>query len=115
MLEKLAGEYSLDNASKWADTLTTEIKSGDYSSDAASWIDGISLDDVEGTAMSWATDGNSYVCSYVLNKGESYVEDNDLGGTYYQNAIPIFSEQIAKGGYRLAAWLNLIVTGSTGM
>jgi hypothetical protein len=63
----------------------------------------------------------------------SYTEGSDLcKGTYFANAIPVVSvffivaslvdaerhdrqinEQIAKQGYRLAAWLNEIFDGST--
>ena len=115
MLEKLVGGYSLDDAQSWAQNLTNEIKSGDYKSDAPGWIEGMSLDDVQGSAMTWATDANKFVCSAVLKGGESAVEKGDLGGAYYEANIPIFTEQIAKGGYRLAAWLNLIATGDTGL
>lgn len=113
MPEKLVGGYALSDAKDWATNLTTEIKSGSYSGSKASWIDGIDVDDAKGSALAWAVDGNSFVCSTVLKGGESAVKKGDLGGDYYQAAIPVFSEQIAKGGYRLAAWLNLIATGKT--
>lgn len=115
MLEKLVGGGTITDAHSWATKLTTEIKSGDYSSQKSSWIQGSSLSDVQGSALTWASDANKFVCSTALKGGESAVEKGDLGGDYYEAAIPIFTEQIAKGGYRLAAWLNLIATGSTGL
>ena len=115
MLEKLVGGYALSDAQDWAQNLTDEIQSGSYQSQASGWISGLDLSDAQGTALTFAQDANTFVCSYVLKGGESAVEGKDLGGDYYESAIPIFTQQIAKGGYRLAAWLNLIVTGSTGM
>lgn len=65
--------------------------------------------------MTWVQEANSFVCSTVLKDGVSYLEGTDLSGAYYDAALPVFEEQIARAGYRLAAWLNLIATGSTGL
>ena len=113
MLEKLVGGGTISDAQTWATTLTNEIQSGNYSSQKFSWTSGISLSDVKTGAMTWATDANKFVCNPVLAGGDSAVENGDLGGDYYKAAVPIFSEQFAKGGYRLAAWLELLATGST--
>lgn len=48
-----------------------------------------------------------------MPNGISAVENTDLSGSYYNSAIPVIELQIAKAGYRLAAWLDLIATGST--
>lgn len=37
-----------------------------------------------------------------------------MDGDYYTGATPIIQQQIAKGGVRLAAWLNVIFAGKTG-
>lgn len=115
MITKLTGGTSLSTAKTWATTLTKQIKTGSYSSSTSSWIDGINIKDPVTTTMKWATEANAYVCSDVLAQGESYVENNDLSGDYYESAVPIIEIQIARAGYRLAAWLNLIATGSTGL
>jgi len=86
--------------------------------------------------MSWASDSNAFVCTEVMPSGVSAVEDTDLSGTYYTKVLPTIKLQIAKAGYRLvcpwlwgdrvlehvanhydrlAAWLNLIATGETGL
>jgi hypothetical protein len=62
-------------------------------------------------AMAWATDANAFVCSYVLNPDPT---GQELSGAYYTGAAPIVEQQLAKGGIRLAAYLNTIVTGSPG-
>ena len=113
MLEKLVGGYALTDAREWATNLTNEINDGEYKDDAPSWIDGVDLDDAQGTALRFAQDANAFVCSTVLVGGEDAVENVDLGGDYYEAAVPIFTQQIAKGGYRLANWLNLIAAAST--
>lgn len=108
MPEKLRGGYSLADAQDWANDLVTEIDSGSYSSQKSSWISGLSISDAKGTAMSWATDANKYVCTKVMPKGATALESGDLYPTYYNGVIDTVSLQIAKGGYRLAKWLDAI-------
>lgn len=87
MPETLVGGYSLSDALSWATNLTKEINSGDYASVAASWIDGDDVDEALDTAMSWASDANSYVCTVVMPDGAEALEEMDD---------------------RLGNWLNLI-------
>ncbi|KAF2811258.1 uncharacterized protein BDZ99DRAFT_385627 [Mytilinidion resinicola] len=115
MPEKFIGGYSLADASSWAKNLTARIKTGDYKSDASGWLHGISLDDPVSSSMAWATESNAYVCSTVLTGGVDAVEGKELDGGYYDAATPVIEVQIARAGYRLAAWLNLIATGETGL
>ncbi|OCL12051.1 nuclease S1 [Glonium stellatum] len=115
MLEKLVGGYTLTYASSWAANLTKEIKSGTYKSQKDSWLSGIDLSDPITTSMGWATDSNAFVCSTVFKGGVSAVSGMELDGSYYSTAVPVIELQIAKAGYRLAAWLNLIATGSPGL
>lgn len=113
MPEKLRGGYALSDAQKWANELTTAIKTGQYKSAKAGWLTGTNIKDAKASAMVWAQDANKFVCDPVLKGGESAVENGDLGGAYYNAAVPVFTVQIAKAGYRLAAWMNLLATGST--
>lgn len=115
MPEKRAGGSTLAVAKTYATTLTTAIKTGAYASTKASWLTGMTLSDPQASALVWAAGANAHVCDSVLAKGLTYVEDTDLSGAYYTAALPVFEEQIARAGYRLAAWLNLVVTGSTGL
>lgn len=112
MPEKRAGGSTIAVAQTYATTLTKAIQSGAYASVASSWIKGIDVSDPVTTTMVWVTEANAHVCDTVLAKGLSYVEGTDLSGAYYTTALPVFEEQIAKAGYRLGAWLNLIATGS---
>lgn len=50
-----------------------------------------------------------------MPNGYEVLETGDLSTTYYKSAISTIDLQLAKAGYRLAAWLNLIVTGGTGL
>jgi hypothetical protein len=138
------GGSTISTAKTWATTLTEAIKTGTYSSSASGWLDGIDITDPVTTAMSWAQDSNAFVCTTVIPNGVSAVENVDLSGDYYTSAMPVIEEQIAKAGYRyvllyifpslrvqfvrdkgikkkysdcnrLAAWLNLIATGETGL
>ncbi|KAF8307740.1 nuclease Le1 [Clavulina sp. PMI_390] len=124
----------------YASDLIDRIKIGSYSSEAESWINctnptlpqgrdiefkeppqlllsephrglpllaSASTTDLE-CPLEWAKDSNTYMCSTVLS---GYTASN-LGTAYYQKNAPIVDLQIAKSGYRLAAWLNSIFEGS---
>lgn len=112
MPEADAGGYSLTIAKSWASTLTTRIKSGEYASNATAWLDGLDVTDPITSAMTWASDANSYVCSTVLAPGLTYLKDTDLSGDYYDTCKPVFEELIARAGYRLAAWLDAIASNA---
>lgn len=113
MPEELVGGYTLSDAKVWAAYLTTEIKTGKWESSKDSWVHGLDISDAKGSAMLWATDANKYVCSHVIPNGQSAVRSGDLYPTYYNSATPIIELQIAKGGYRLAHWLNAIAAGQS--
>ena len=75
---------------------------------------GLTLNSPVTTATGWASEANKYVCSTVMPQGVAATETGDLDGAYYKSAIPVVQQQVAAAGYRLAAWLNLIATGTTG-
>ena len=100
MPEKLVGGYSLADAQNWASTLSDAIKTGEYQSQAAGWLDGIDINDPISSAMVWATEANTYVCSTVMPNGQEALEGQELDGDYYTAAIPVIQLQIAKAGYR---------------
>ncbi|KAF3385075.1 hypothetical protein F1880_001861 [Penicillium rolfsii] len=108
MPQKLVGGSSLTYAQTWANTLISEIESGSYKSQAASWIAGDTISDPITSATRWASDANAYVCTVVMPNGASALQTGDLYPTYYDSAIGTIELQIAKGGYRLGNWLNMI-------
>ena len=108
MPEELRGGYSLAYAKAWAANLTAEINKGAYQKTRKTWIQKLDITDAKGTALAWAQDANAYVCSVVLPNGAAPLEAVDLYPEYYNSAIPTIELQIAKAGYRLAAWLDAI-------
>ena len=112
MPEELVGGYALSDAQRWAANLTAEIQNGTLASQAASWLKGLDISDPKGSAMLWARDANAYVCTVVMPDGASPLESGDLYPDYYDGAIDTVELQIAKGGYRLAAWLDALAAGS---
>ncbi|KAJ7102375.1 S1/P1 nuclease-domain-containing protein [Mycena belliarum] len=109
MPEMLVGGSSLADARSWAASLITEIDSGTFKSAKASWIAGDNTGDVVTTATRWATDANAFVCSVVMPNGAAALTAaKDLFPTYYDSVIGTIELQIAKGGFRLANWLNMI-------
>ncbi|KAK0119733.1 hypothetical protein ONS95_011168 [Cadophora gregata] len=109
--ERLVGGYGLPLAQEWAKNLSLAITENEYRSLASSWLDGIDLADPVTTSLAWAEETNKFVCTAVLPAGTEGVQDKELNGTYYEIAAPIVKMQVAKAGYRLAKWLDLIAQG----
>jgi hypothetical protein len=50
----------------------------------------------------------------VMPEGPEAIRNQELGSDYYDAAAPVVEVQIARAGYRLAAWLDLIVSSIHG-
>jgi S1/P1 Nuclease len=107
--EKLAGGLKSE---EWAQKITQAITSDDFG-DATAWTTNISAEDAEGTALSWASDANDYVCTDVLLDGVDAVETGDLSGAYFDAHGELARLQIAKAGYRLTKYLDLVAGSSS--
>ncbi|KAH9938884.1 nuclease Le1 [Epithele typhae] len=60
--------------------------------------------------LAWAAESNAFDCTVVFN----FTTGEDLcSGAYFNAAIPVIDLQLAKQGFRLAAWLNVLFDGST--
>ncbi|KAI0742212.1 nuclease Le1 [Daedaleopsis nitida] len=127
-------QYALD--------LVAQIQTGSFKSEAASWIACSSPTEpltarsgsAEGSLLErelknlvrevqaadaitplacplvWASEANAFDCSVVFD----FTTGEDLcSGTYFANAIPVIDLQLAKQGFRLAAWLNVLFDGAT--
>ena len=70
------------------------------------------LEDAQTCALLWAGDANKFVCEYVLKDDVEGVEGVDLAGEYYEGAVPVIDQMIAKAGRRLGAWLNALAAES---
>ena len=99
---------SLADAKSWAADLTSDIKTGKYKACAQTWIQGDDIADAKRSALAWARDTNLYVCSSVFPDSVEAVSTVDLGGDYFEQAAETVQIQIAKGGYRLAHWLDAL-------
>ena len=89
--------------------LTAKINSG-FWPNSTHWLDSTDLRRVEECALVWATESNAFICGFVLKEP---VERRELNGTYFDGAKPIIEEQIAKGGVRLAAWINKLAEAAS--
>ncbi|KAF2743079.1 hypothetical protein M011DRAFT_471622 [Sporormia fimetaria CBS 119925] len=107
--QQAEGNFTMENSERWATELTREIKFGKYKKEAKSWDKGINVNKPIDSAMTWARDANRYVCETVMPEGGDVLFNKELNGTYYENAIPVVKKQIAKAGFRLAAWLDAVV------
>ncbi|KAJ4471713.1 S1/P1 nuclease [Lentinula edodes] len=132
IINKLLDDNYDGSVIQWVNSLTERIQTGEYQTSASNWIvcepgsnfhwESVnaqtvlepSLDDTMNCPLVWAKESNAYDCSFVWTY-DSYEDlcsdDND----YYSGAVPIIEMQIAKQGYRLAAWLNVLFDGKTNL
>ncbi|KAG8921478.1 hypothetical protein FRC01_000229 [Tulasnella sp. 417] len=103
IITELAGSDSPANRDAWTETIVEEINNGSYKDLVPEWLSCTDVNDALNCALQWAIDSNSFICSYVLQTDPA---GKELSGTYYRGAAPIVQQQIAKGGVRLATWLN---------
>ncbi|KAF8167864.1 nuclease Le1 [Crassisporium funariophilum] len=132
MITKLLAANYGSSVTTWANSLATRIQTGNFKSSAASWISCSSTtspvkrsieDDIArilnrraitplACPLVWAQDANTFDCSFVFKFSAS----QDLcTSSYFTGAVPIIETQIAKQGYRLAAWLNVLFDGATNL
>lgn len=98
-----------EDAMKWAEQLSeAATRAGNTTSDECT-----DIQDAEGCAVAWATEANTYVCSYVLKDGVVGVQGKDLAGEYYDGAVPIIDQLVGKAGVRLAGWMNALAAAGT--
>lgn len=103
MVEKDAGGNSASVITAFSNKLITAIDSGAYSPQKASWVSCNNIKTASTCALQWAADANKINCQYVLKVDET---NKELSGSYYTGAKPYIELQLAKGGYRLGAWVN---------
>ncbi len=88
------------DAMKWAEQLSaTAIRAGNSTADECT-----DITNAERCALEWATEANTYVCSYVLKDDVVGVEGKNLAGEYYDGAVPIIDHLVGKAGLRLGQW-----------
>ena len=109
MVEQDAGGYSASVITAFSNKLITAINSGAYSSQKASWISCANIKTASNCALAWAQDANAINCQYVLKVDET---NQELSGSYYAGAVPYIELQLAKGGYRLGAWINALAAAA---
>lgn len=51
-------------ALEWAGELTGKIEGGEFAAEREKWLVGLDFEDMIGTALGWAREGNAYVCSH---------------------------------------------------
>jgi S1/P1 Nuclease len=105
-LAKKRGDNYMVAAKKWAKKLHDAPTTGDEGHESALTCD--DLNDAQDCALIWANDSNKFICSYVLKDDIDGVTGVDLGGDYYEGAIPIVEQLITRAGKRLAAWMKAL-------
>lgn len=114
--EKHQGGSAVRHAVGWADDLHSEIEDGKYAKKRERWGACVDPAKAEECALIWATESNKWMCDYVLPATyPAGFEGQELSGDYFHGAVPIVDELVAKAGWRLAGYLNMIVTGETGL
>ncbi|RFU75815.1 nuclease s1 precursor [Trichoderma arundinaceum] len=116
-------------AFQWAKELAREINDGKFAAKKQKWLEKFDPTDPIGTAMAWSNEANDYVCThgeipqflswtippaYVISNAvfppgldPKNIEGKNLTDNgYYDKAAPIVEEQVARAGFRMAAWLD---------
>ncbi len=95
-------------ASDWADKLV--------SLNAANGVDASAecadISNPSACSLAWARESNTWVCKFAMAKSVDYLEKTDLSKDYYEGAVPVVEELIAKAGARLGGWLNALAAGA---
>ena len=110
--------YDKDLSFGWARDLKKKIEKHSivFGSDC------VDIYDSQKCALVWASQANKFVCSYVLKDvGYSTGPDGcdtcckwewqgpaDVSKEYYEGAVPIVEQQVAKAGWRLGQWINAL-------
>ncbi|KAF3133237.1 hypothetical protein TWF569_010681 [Orbilia oligospora] len=117
ILESHRGKPTERGIISFTNDLQSRIESGEYKSEASlsNWGKCLNTSRAEECALVWAGGANRWVCEYVLKDGEEGVEGQELGGEYADGAVGIIEKSIAQAGYRLAGWMNMLVTGRDGL
>ncbi|KAH8834847.1 S1/P1 nuclease [Flagelloscypha sp. PMI_526] len=102
IITKILADYD-NGVTGWVTDLVARIKTGEYKSEKASWVACSSPNPADGCILEWAEDTNAGNCDVVFTYEDG---DNLCSGSYYDDAKTLIELQIAKEGYRLAAWLN---------
>ncbi|KAG8996182.1 hypothetical protein FRB94_008514 [Tulasnella sp. JGI-2019a] len=112
-IQDFFGNYTIEKAQMWAQRISREINrdGGIYHEKPEKWAFCQNLNHPTACALEWSTETNRLNCEFVYAKDPTNEELND---GFYPDWIFVIEKQVARGGVRLAAWLNLIFTGSTG-
>ncbi|KAI3595802.1 s1 p1 nuclease [Moniliophthora roreri] len=112
LVNKLLSNNYGNSVTRWVNALVTRIKSGAYRSQAASWIP---CSSTTATARDVDTDIKADIDALLnphpLTKRAITPLACPLVWAKESNAL----DCIAKQGYRLAAWLNVLFDGTTGV
>ncbi|KAG6039451.1 hypothetical protein E4U41_002536 [Claviceps citrina] len=96
------------SAEQWAKQLAGEIEHGQFAAQREAWLKDLNFRDATETAMAWSREANALVCTHVLPEGAAAIENQELGGDYFEKAGPVVEVQVARAGLRMAAWLDKI-------
>ncbi|KAL3954872.1 hypothetical protein ACCO45_010435 [Purpureocillium lilacinum] len=104
-------------AQRWANQLAVEITDGKFTEEKEAWLKDLDFDKPIDTAMAWSREANALVCTHDVAdmplskccpKGLEAIVGKELGGEYFTKAGPVIEKQVARAGFRMAAWLDII-------
>lgn len=120
--ETHVGGKTFREAVKWTNDLNDELTEGKFKEKKLDWAHGclakIGKVDSERAfecALSWADEVNKVVCSNVFDQAPANMFGRELGHEYFETNRWLVEELVAKAGWRLGIFLNLLVTGRTGI
>ena len=103
---KRGSDNYLVAAKKWAKKLHEAAETVGVNAAVAAGCD--DLGDAQDCAVLWASDSNKFICSYVLKDNVDGVTGVDLGGDYFEGAVPVVEQLITRAGQWLAVWMKAL-------
>jgi hypothetical protein len=100
----------IEAAKEWAEKLFAgnAVRNGGFEDGFLTISERMGKLQVEALVLAWARETNRWVCDYVLKDGVEAIRGKELGGEYYEGAVPIVEELIRKAGWRLAGLINAL-------
>lgn len=95
----------MESAQKWADKLYNANSAQDGQDPLAC----TNVNSPNDCTLPWASETNTYVCSYAMKESVDWYKSNDLSLDYYEGAVPVVEYLIGRAGERLGVYLNALV------
>lgn len=115
--QRMRNDFNNDQ-NTYGQYLLQQIQSGTYSSSAQKWASCAGGDGNNyACPQEWANESAGLACKYAYTdaSGNHITDGEDLQDDYYNFAVPIVDQQLARAGVRLAATLQRVFASNSNL